>query len=258
MLDSVSVLIRAIRGKLPWLFMTLRSQSNSVVSSSFVPAGHRLGGGRTFRGQPLSSQQGPALSKRSASKGPVLSLSNGFTLVELLVGVTLSGMVMAAVLSSYIYLAGNLVRLTNQQTLETEARRTLAYFTRDVQMASAISGTPTATSLTLTIPLANGTTTVAYTYNSSAGTLTRTPASGTALVVLRNITSSGGLTFKYFDNLGNNYTSATLSAGSYLSGITQLSVEFNTQTGYATTGTQTQVYQIASNRMIVRNKPLLP
>lgn len=175
-----------------------------------------------------------------------------------MVGSALSALVMAAVFSSYVHIARNLVRLTNQQTLEAEARRTLGYFTRDVQMATGISGTPSATSLTLTIPAPNGTTTMAYSYNSVAGTLTRTPASGIALVVLRNITSSGGLTFKYFDNLGNSYTSATLGAGSYLRGITQLSLEFNTQTGNPTNGTQTLVYQVASNRMIVRNKGLLP
>lgn len=219
------MVIRVIRGKvfLPWagLFLS-RSFVSFAVNSFFV----------TFRGSTFR-----------------LRSARAFTLVELLIGTALSGMVMAAVLSSYIFLGRSFARLTNQQTLETEARRTLGYFTRDAQMATGISGTPSATSVTLTIPAITGTTTAAYSYNSSTGTLTRTPAGGTALVLLRNITSSGGLAFKYYDNLGNDYTSATLSAGSYLSGITQLSLEFSTQT---------LVYQISSNRMIVRNKALLP
>ena len=157
----------------------------------------------TFRGQHPFPKRGPALSR-----------SNGFTLVELLVGVTLSAAVMAAVLSSYVYLAKNLVRLTNQQTLETEARRTLGFFAKDVQMSAGISGTPSATSVTLTIPASTGTTTVAYSYNSSTGTFTRTPAGGTAQILLRNITANG-LNIYYYDTSGNIYT--TYAAGSLVS-----------------------------------------
>lgn len=295
--------------------MTLRGQSNPVVSSSFVPAGHRLGGGRTFRGQHLSSKQGPALlvrrslgeggSKRSApavslsnpSNGPALSLSKGFTLVELLIGATLSAAVMAAVLSSYIFIGRNLARLANQQVLETEARRTLANFARDVRLASGLrypdiwsstvsysigdltlrSGTsyrcilahtnqspPNATywttttytpdvATTLIIPTGTSSTTVTYIYDRSAGTLTRTPASGTAQVLLRNITT-GGLTIRYYDASNNPYTSYV----DYLSGIKQISLEFSTQLGTASNGTQTKVYEVASNRLILRNKALLP
>ncbi len=177
----------------------------------------------------------------------------GFTLVELLVGATLSAAVMAAVLSSYIYLGRHLARLANQQTLETEARRTLGYFTRDAQVATGISGTPSATGVTLSIPTGTGSTTVAYSYNSSAGTITRTPASGPALVLCRNLTS-GGVTFKYYDLSGNEYTSYT----NYLTGIKQLTLEFSTQTGVASNGTQTRVHAVSSNRIIVRNKSLLP
>ena len=160
---------------------------------------------------------------------------------------------MAAVLSSYVYLAKHFVRLTNQQTLETEGRRTLGYFTRDVQVASGISGTPSATSVTLIIPTTAGTTTVAYAYDSSAGTLTRTPAGGTAQILLRNITSSG-LTFKYYDSSGNVYTAYT----DYLPGIKQMMLQFSTQTGTNSNGTQTLVNQASSSRLIVRNKAVLP
>lgn len=177
----------------------------------------------------------------------------GFTLVELLIGATLSAAIMAAVLSSYIYMGRQLARLANQQTLETEGRRTLAYFARDVRLASGISGTPSATSVTLSLPTSTGTTTVAYSYNSGAGTLTRTPASGTAQVLLRNITTSG-LTIRYYDASGNPYTTYT----DYLSGIKQVSLEFSTQLGTASNGTQTKVYELATNRLILRNRTLLP
>jgi len=91
----------------------------------------------------------------------------GFTLVELLVGATLSAAVMAGVLSSYIYIGRNLARLANQQTLETEGRRTLANFSRDVRMASELTDTAnlSATRVSFTVPTANSTNTITYYYN---------------------------------------------------------------------------------------------
>ena len=175
-----------------------------------------------------------------------------FTLVELLVGATLSAAVMAAVLSSYIYMGRSLARLANQQTLETESRRTLSTFTQDVQMATGISGAPSASSVTLTIPSTTGSTTVAYAYDSTAGTLTRTPAGGTALVLLRNITSSG-LTISYYDGSGNAYSTYT----NYLTGIKQLMLQFSTQAGVSGNGSQTRIYQIASSRLVLRNRAYL-
>lgn len=180
----------------------------------------------------------------------------GFTLVELMIGATLSAAIMAAVLSSYLFMGRNLARLTNQQALQGESRRTLAYFNRDVRMASGLSGTISATAVTFILPTSTGTTTVAYSYDSGAGTLTRTPASGTTLTLLRNITTDG-LTFRFYDTSANEYTADTLIAGSYLTSIKQISLEFSTQTGSNANGTQTPVHQVASNRLIIRNRSLL-
>ncbi len=184
----------------------------------------------------------------------------GFTLVELLIGATLSAAIMAAVLSSYIYLGRSLTRLGNQQALETEARRTLGYFTQDVLTATGLSGTPSASSVTFTLPAANGTMTVAYAYDSTAGTLTRTPGSGTAVVLLRNITSPGCI-FRYYDSAGSAYdngSSPYTTVTTYSAGIKQVSLQFSTQVGNASNGTRTQVYQVASSRLVLRNKTLLP
>ena len=179
--------------------------------------------------------------------------NRGFTLSELLIGMSLAMVVMLAVLTSYIFLGRQLVKLTNEQTLETESRRALGYFSRDVQQASGISGTPSATSLTLVIPTSNGSVgTVAYTYDSSAGTLTRTPSTGTAIVLARNITTNT-LAFSYYDEQGNPYTSYT----NYLNGIKQLAITYTCQTGNVLTGTRTKSRQIASARLILRNRYLL-
>ena len=199
--------------------------------------------------------------------------SRAFTLVELLVGATLSAAIMAAVLSSYIYLGRSMTRLTNQQSLETEARRTLAYFTQDVQSASGLTDTANlgATRVSLTVPASTGTNTITYYYNNTAtdvpvtisGTsvnmqanaLTRCVYNGTAItsqLLLRNITASG-LALKYYDGSGREYASYT----NYLLGIKQLALQFSTQTGTAGNGTRTLVYQGSSSRLVMRNKALL-
>lgn len=162
--------------------------------------------------------------------------------------------VMTAVLTSYIFLGRNLVRLANQQTLETEARRTLAFFAQDVRMASNVSGTPTAAAVSLIIP----TGTVTYTYDSTTGTLTRTPSSGPALVLISNLR---GLYLRYFDASGwpyDNDSAPYTTQSNYLDGIKQLSLNFSAQKGESFNGTQTPLYQFASSRLILRNRSLLP
>lgn len=182
----------------------------------------------------------------------------GFTLVELLIGAALSAAVLAAVLSSYLYLSRQLARLAHQQTLETEGRRALGYFTQDVQRASGVDtgATLNASTVRLKVPSAtDSSATVTYTFTNNAagnGTLVRTPSSGTAQTILRNITNNG-LTIRYYDSSGNEYTSYT----DYLPGIKQLTLEFNTQTGVAASGTQTPLYRVKSSRLVLRNRSFL-
>lgn len=214
---------------------------------------------------------------------------SGFTLVEVLVGATLSAAVMAAVLSSYIYMGRGLGRLANQQTLEMEGRRTLALFARDVRMTSSlvtVSTSPTspaANRVDLTVPTASGTNTITYYYNNTpsaatvsisgtnismpANALTRCVYNGTSvsaftLLRLRNInntavTTRNDLTIRYYDSSGNEYT----SYANYLSGIKQLTIEFTSANGNNkgddTTSSQSATYQAKSARIIVRNRTFL-
>lgn len=181
--------------------------------------------------------------------------SAGFTLVEMLVGMSLALMIMTAVLSSYTFLGRSLVRLVNQQMLITQGQRALAYFAQDVRMASGISGTPSDSSLVLILPTSSGTTTtVTYTYSSSSGTLVRAPASGNTLTLLSNLTSSS---FTYYDNSGNVFTSTTLGAGSYLISIKQIALSFSAEKGDGYSGTLTPTYQVASSRLLIRNQQFL-
>jgi Tfp pilus assembly protein PilW len=207
--------------------------------------------------------------------------SAGFTLVELIVGVSLSMIVMAAVLASYVFVARSYTRtigfgLPNQPTLEAQGRQTLVYFARDVQAASAVStadaNSPSSSEVTLTVPLSTGgTRNVTYYYNGTetaataygvtipANTLARidrdtsTPTPPPPLILHSSLLTC---TFTYYDASGNPYT--TLSSPNYLIGIKQISLVLTARAGTSANQTLTKVYTVASPRLLFRNKQLLP
>ena len=215
-------------------------------------------GPATSTGPATRPASGPALSKRSASKG--------FTLVELLVGMTLALMVMTAVLSSYVFLGKNFTRTlgissANQPPLEAQGRRAVAYFTQDVRAATGRTGTVSASEVTLILPTSSGTKNITYYYNNGgATTVYSVPVLANSLTRIDRSTSTGltlqtdllTCTINYFDSLGYPYTSYV----NYLAGIKVLSLTFTAQTGSSINGTLTQVYEMSSAPLLLRNTPL--
>jgi Tfp pilus assembly protein PilW len=212
------------------------------------------------------------------------SVRAGFTLVEILVGATLSALVMTAVLSSYIYMARNIARLANLQLLEAEARRTVMFFSRDARMASDLTDTTnlSGSRVSLVVPTGSGTNTITYYYNNTpsvatvsvngstvsmpANALTRCVYNGStvsALTLLRlrsvnnaAIPSRNDLTIRYYDASGNEY----ISYVNYLSGIKRLSLEFTSASGNNvddTTTAQSVSYQAKSSQISLRNRASL-
>lgn len=195
--------------------------------------------------------------------------------------------VLAAVLSSYVYIARAYTRTIgfgepNQPTLESQGRRTLVAFGQDVQSASGILTTPSATyplsasEVTFIVPRATGgTKNVTYYYNSGASAATVTKNSVSVSVATKALvridwstsppktltlhTSLQSLAFSYYDGLtdvnGFGSVRGYTSYANYLLGIKQVSLTFTSQAG---TGTNlTQLYRIASPRYAIRNKSLL-
>jgi Tfp pilus assembly protein PilW len=193
----------------------------------------------------------------------------GFTISELLVGVSLALIVMTGVLSSYVFVARSYNRtigfgMANQPTLEAQGRRTLAWWAQDVQTASGVTS-PSASEVTLAVPRSDGgTKNVTYYYNSTASAVSvysvTVPAKSLARIDRNTSTAltlhSSLLTcvFSYFDTVGNPYTSYT----DYLPGINQVSMVFTAQAGSSVNSTLTQVYKSASPRLLLRNKAWLP
>lgn len=191
-----------------------------------------------------------------------------FTLVELLIAMSLSLMIMTAMLSSYVFLGRSFTRSlgiasANQPTLESQGRRAVAYFTQDVRMARGRTGTISASEVTLTLPTSSGTKNITYYYNSTAAAVTvySVVTLANSLTRIDRSTSTGltletnllSCTFRYTDAADNPYTTYV----NYLPGIKLISFSLSAQTGSSVNGTLSQVYQINSAPLLLRNTPLL-
>jgi hypothetical protein len=202
-------------------------------------------------------------------------------MVEVLIGMSLAMVLMLAVLVSYVSLARNFTRTlglseAGRPTLEAQSLRTLAQFTQDVRMATGIVSvfvnslsTPSAISLTLTLPTGSGTKNIGYYYNSTGAALTVTLASYSTRVPARSLVRVDGsngatqvlhlglltCTFNYYDTSGNPYPTLPNYCPP---GIKQLALTLTSQGGSNTNNTRTEIYQANSPRLLIRNKPLLP
>src|SRR3954465_12895830 len=73
-----------------------------------------------------------------------------FTLVEVMVASTLASFVLAAVLSTFLFMGRSGANLRNYSDMESQARRSLEAFAEDVRQASAITWN-TSTDITLAV-----------------------------------------------------------------------------------------------------------
>jgi Tfp pilus assembly protein PilW len=99
---------------------------------------------------------------------PARRSAAAFTLVEMLIGSTLGSIVLAGVLSSFLMVGRSSMTVANYSMAESELRRGIEEFSRDVRMARVIIWN-SANSITLTVP-DNYTATsneVTYAYDSS-------------------------------------------------------------------------------------------
>jgi len=91
----------------------------------------------------------------------------GFTLAEVMIAATLSTMVLAGVLSAFLFLARTSFRSSGYSEMEAEMRRGLDTFARDTRNATDVHWT-SAQSLTLTV----GGLPVTYAYDGDAASAT--------------------------------------------------------------------------------------
>jgi prepilin-type N-terminal cleavage/methylation domain-containing protein len=184
--------------------------------------------------------------------------SAGFTLVELLVAMSLMATLMAGVLAAYLFLGRNLTRLVNLQQQERKTRHALRVFSQDVGMASnlttassTLSGsTTTAAQFVLVPPTGSA---VTYAYSSATGKLTRAEGAGQAQEILTDVTSFSINYFTVSQTLSGTAFSTTLAAPSNPLGVKAVEFRFTTSVGSSAAGTQA-TYSAMSPRVLLRNR----
>lgn len=91
----------------------------------------------------------------------------GFTLTEVLVSAALSSLIMAGVLSAFLFIGRTGFSASGYSEMEGQLRRALDTFAHDARMAGGITWNH-AQSITLAVPTAGGTQSVTYAYDSGA------------------------------------------------------------------------------------------
>ncbi len=142
----------------------------------------------------------------SASEPPTRRrAARGLTIIEVLVSTSLLGLLMTAVLSSFVFLVQGEQSLANYNTMNADARELLELLSRDAKSATGVTNF-TATSLTLTVPVntSGGTQEVTYEFDPASDRCVR-EAGGTERTLVRNVTA---FNFRYLNS--NNAVTASL------------------------------------------------
>ena len=131
----------------------------------------------------------------------------GFSLVELLISLTLVMMLTLALLTSYVFIARGDQSLQNYGDMNTQARRLLERLGEDLRAATDVTDF-TATSLTLTVPTNTSATTtedVVWDYSSVDGTVTRQAGTAAPSTYARDVQ-----VFSFYYANGNNVETTSL------------------------------------------------
>lgn len=130
----------------------------------------------------------------------------GFSLVELMISLTLVMLLTLALLTSYLFIARGDRSLQNYGEMNAQARKLLELLGQDLRAATDVTNF-TGSSLSLTVPTNTSATTtqdVTWDYNSVTGVVTRQDDSGTATLA-RDVE-----TFAFYYANGNNVTTTSL------------------------------------------------
>jgi len=168
--------------------------------------------------------------------------ARGFTLVELLIGATISGVITLGVITSFTFLGRNMVRIANNSELQSRAAFASATVQKDVANTEAVVAV-SSSGMTLTVDTGAGTDTITYAYDSNADEITRANSSHT-YVLLRKVTAT---TFTFSDSNGNTTTTPT--------SVKKIELDATTAAGVLESGTYV-THELVSPAMIVAGSSL--
>lgn len=193
----------------------------------------------------------PAPNRQHGLVSPKRLGAGGFTLVELMIGSTLGSFILAAVLSTFLFMGRSGANVQNYNDMESQARNALELFAQDTRQASGIVWTD-ANTVVLTV----ATLRVTYQYNPTAQRFARqevviaTSVVNSTRVLITGITS---FAFSAYNITGANVPISTAAERTAANGTTkqlQISLEAarNSRTVVAATNT------VLSARFVLRNK----
>lgn len=190
-----------------------------------------------------------------ANPKPAAARTRGFTLVEVLIAATISVFVLAGVLAANFQILRGGVRMANYVEMDSQVRRALEIFSRDLKAATAITRNG-ASDLTLTLPAGGtATTQVTYAWTAASGAFFRVAGANSATLVgrlelVRGIPAlpdgTAGLTFARFDRDGAATTTDAATK----------SIQINLTAGRSAPGAGPGSSTMVSATYTLRAKPL--
>ncbi len=183
----------------------------------------------------------------SITLSPGLKTRRAFTLVEVMIGASLGTIILAGILSMFLFIGRSTANMANYAELESDARSGLEYFAQDTRQASDMTWN-SANSISLTV---NGAT-IRYAYNSGTGEFSRTTGGTTTVIIdgINTFTLSG---FMITGASVNTSDLSTLAKRNTASGVTkQLQIYLKAARNSSTVTTATNT--VLSARYILRNK----
>ena len=185
--------------------------------------------------------------------------ARAFTLTEVIITSTLTGIVVAAILSTFLMMGRTGANIRNYTELEAQARKALEVFARDVRMAGNVSwngGSPSdATNVTLALPNATlpaSNTEITYFWDTDSTSATYRcfcrkagayDSTNVPTVLVRNVTVFHIYGFK----IGGGTTTAT-------NALDTKQVQLNLTASRTSTTVVTATDLVLSARFILRNK----
>jgi Tfp pilus assembly protein PilW len=180
------------------------------------------------------SQSRPDRKKRAA---------RGFTIIEMMVGATLSTIILAGTMTTFLFLGRSGANLRNYSDMEAQARKSLEIFAEDTRQASSVTWT-TSESVTLVVNAAN----IYYAY--AAGKFTRKTDLTTA-TLLTGITS---FSFSAYDINGTAITDFSTAAARTTANNSTKQVQISLSAARSTQTVTTATNIVLSARYVLRNK----
>lgn len=125
----------------------------------------------------------------------------GFTLVEMMVAVVLTGILSAMVMPTLIFFSKSMYSVGNYAKMGADSRTALEVLSRDLHVAASLN-VASPTSMTVTLPSELDSAEVVYSYNASTQQLTRAATISGSTVTRMLFGDVDSFEFIYYNRLG--------------------------------------------------------